>query len=266
MSATHIGMQRTPGVKRYTLPPMDSANTIRDAMTSVALLRSKAKADPALGESVAAVKRFQANRFRRCYADLLSAAEFGAASRFFLDELYGEADYAERDQQFARIAATLATVFPAAVVGTAVALSRLHLLTEQLDHQMAEHCLLQAKSAFDLDAASYLAAWRCVGRRADRQYQLESVLELGRELADLTRKPGLLFLLKLMHRPAKSAGLASLQQFLERGFEIFAMMSRSKGKVAQFLSTIETRESNWLNLMFEELPGDASNLLSSLSD
>ncbi len=235
-------------------------------MTSVALLRSKAAADSTLGEAVAAVKRFQAKRFQRYYADLLSANDFGAASRFFLEELYGETDYAQRDQQFARIAATLATVFPAAVVGTAVALSRLHLLTEQLDHQMAEHYRLQAKNAFDLDAASYLAAWQSVGRRADRQYQLESVLELGRELADLIRKPGLLFLLKLMRRPARSAGLASLQQFLERGFEIFATMSRSKGKVAQFLSTIETRESNWLDLMFEDLPKNALRSLDGLYD
>jgi hypothetical protein len=204
--------------------------------------------------AVAAVRRLQADRFRRCYADLMASRDFGAASNFFLEELYGEADYAERDQQFSRIAGTLTTVFPASVVSTAVALSQLHLLTEELDHQMAVHCLLHAKDAFSPDAASYLAAWRGVVRRSDRQHQLESVLTLGHQLADLTRKPGLALLLKLMRRPASSAGLGSLQRFLERGFETFATLARSKGKIPEFLSTIEARESDWLNSMFSSAP------------
>jgi hypothetical protein len=69
-------------------------------------------------------------------------------------------------------------------------------------------------------------------------------------LADLTRKPGVALLLKLMRRPATVAGLGSLQQFLERGFGIFADLSRSKGKVSEFLSSVERRELAWLNAMF----------------
>ncbi|MFZ4479832.1 MAG: FFLEELY motif protein, partial [Rhodoferax sp.] len=113
---------------------MDAASKIRNSMETVALLRAKAAAQPELGAAVAAIKRLQAARFRNCYADLMVSLDFGAASRFFLEELYGDADYALRDQQFARIAGTLATVFPASVVETAVALSQLHALTEELDH------------------------------------------------------------------------------------------------------------------------------------
>lgn len=230
---------------------MDAASTIRDSMQTVAGLRAKASAQPALGAAVTAVKRLQATRFRHCYSDLMESRDFGPASRFFLEELYGEADYAQRDQQFARIAGTLATVFPASVVSTAVALSQLHALTEELDHLMASYCVQHGISASNLDAASYVAAWHFVGRRADRQQQLVDVLSLGQELAVLTTKPGLALLLKLMRRPAASAGLGSLQQFLERGFAIFAALSRNKGKVHAFLSTVETRESAWLNDMFE---------------
>jgi hypothetical protein len=229
---------------------MDAAVTIRNSMEAVATLRETATADPALGAALAAVKRLQAERFRRCYADLMSSKEFGPASRFFLEELYGDADYAKRDQQFARIAGTLATVFPASVVATAVSLSQLHLLTEELDHSMAAYAVQHGAPPSDFDTASYVAAWHFVGRRTDRHQQLSSVLALGHELADLTRKPGVALLLKLMRRPASSAGLGSLQHFLERGFGIFADLSRSKGKVSEFLSTVEGRESAWLNGMF----------------
>lgn len=243
---------------------MDPAGTIRDAIASVTLLRSRAAGDSSLGLAVAAVKQLQANRFRHCYADLMAASDFGPASKFFLKELYGEADFAERDQQFARIAGTLTTVFPASVVGTAVSLSQLHLLTEELDHQMAAHCLTHARNPFNPDAESYLAAWHSVGRRSDRKHQLESVLALGHQLADLTRKPGLALLLKLMRRPASSAGLGSLQYFLERGFETFAALARSKGKVAEFLSTIEVRETVWMELMFGEDARGATSALKRL--
>jgi hypothetical protein len=230
---------------------MDHASTIRDSMETVAALRARALARPELGAAVVAVKRLQAARFRHCYADLMESKDFGAASRFFLEELYSDADFALRDQQFARIAGTLATVFPSSVVSTAVALSQLHALTEELDHAIASYCVLHTSSASELDAFVYLAAWHFVGRRADRQQQLNDVLAMGEELAVLTMKPGLSLLLKLMRRPATSAGLGSLQQFLERGFSIFAALSRSRGKVHMFLSTVERRESAWLDAMFD---------------
>ena len=230
---------------------MDPAHTIRDALNTVSVLRANAAAQPEFAAAVIAVKHLQAARFRRCYADLLESRDFGPAARFFLEELYGDADYAQRDQQFARIAGTLSTVFPASVVATAVALSQLHARTEELDHLMATYYVQHALSPSMFDAGTYLAAWRFVARRDDRQRQLVDVLALGQELSVLTRKPGLSLLLKLMRRPAASAGLGSLQQFLERGFYIFADLSRNKGKVQEFLSIVDRRESAWIKGMFD---------------
>jgi hypothetical protein len=243
---------------------MDAASAIRDSIESVSALRARAAAQPAVGLAVASVKRFQMARFRRCYGDLMVSKDFGDASRFFLEELYGDADYSTRDQQFVRIAGTLATVFPASVVSTAVLLSQLHALTEELDHSMASHFVVHALPPSGLDTATYLSAWHSVGRRSDRQQQLADVLSLGHELAGLTRKPGLALLLKLMRHPAASAGLGSLQQFLERGFGIFAELARKKGKVSEFLSTVESRESEWLGQMFDASPDRDASALAQL--
>jgi hypothetical protein len=243
---------------------MDAASTIRQSMETVATYRARAAAQPALGAAVASIKRLQAARFRHCYPDLMASKDFGPASRFFLEELYSDADFSERDAQFARIAGTLATVFPASVVETAVALSQLHALTEELDHSMASHCVQHAIAPEGLNAVSYVDAWHVVGKRADRQQQLADVLALGRELAVLTHKPGLALLLKLMRRPAASAGMGSLQRFLERGFAIFSTLSRSKGKVDEFLATVERRESAWLKGMFDNPADKEAAALSQL--
>lgn len=223
---------------------MDAAQIIRDAVARVALLRQVHAADPALGAAVHAVKVFQARRFAGTYADLLDGGTYRDAARFFLDELYGSQDYTERDAQFARIAGALQTLFPRQVVETAVSLARLHALTEELDHAMGMAWNPEAIGTPPAtEGIRYAMAWQTVGQRASRERQLEEVQELGRELARLTRFPGLRTMLRMMRTPAHAAGLASLQVFLESGFDTFSGMARQRRGVDVFLSLIQERES-----------------------
>lgn len=224
---------------------MDSAAPrIRQAMQAVLALRQQHAANPSLRTAVLEVKRFQAQRFRASYADLLQDARYRQAAVFFLDELYGDSNYERRDQQFARIANTIARLFPLAVADTAATLAEVHALTEKLDHQMAL-CWLGT------DAASlpqrYIKCWRGVADRPARQQQLQAVLHLGEELDRLTRTPGLRRLLKMMRGPAAMSGLSSLQHFLEAGFEAFADMRGS----AEFLAIVGEREAVWISSLFD---------------
>ena len=57
--------------------------------------------DPLFAERVTAVKTYQQVRFANTYADLFDDSRHAAAARFFLDELYGPHDFAQRDTQFA---------------------------------------------------------------------------------------------------------------------------------------------------------------------
>lgn len=227
---------------------MDAAETIRDAVSRVASLRQACAARPALHTAVAEVKRYQAQRFALTYADLLVTGPFQGASRFFLEELYSDRDYSQRDAQFSRIANALQTVFPKHVVATAVALAKLHALTEELDHAMG--LALMATRESDNLMRRYVHAWRSVDRRGDRDLQLSTVLMVGQELDRLTRTPGLRLLLKMMRRPAQAAGLDALQSFLEVGFDTFAQMS-GKGEGAKiFLSMIQQKESALIEMLF----------------
>ena len=229
---------------------MDAAQTIRDAVACVAALRAAAQAAPDLAASVAQVKRIQAERFERTYADILSAGPYQGAARFFVDELYSDKDFTQRDAQFSRIAGALQTFFPKHVVATAVALAQLHALIEEIDHAMGRAWLADGTGNGDDELSRYVSAWRVVGRREDRARQLGSVLEVGRELDRLTRMPGLRLTLHMMRRPARAAGLSSLQGFLESGFDTFARMSGKGEGARSFLALIQTRETALMDALF----------------
>lgn len=226
-----------------------SALQIHQALETVAFLRAQQSGDAELADASKQIKRFQAARFQATYGDLLRTPRYEPATHFFLHELYGDQDYAERDQQFARIASTIARLFPQAVVNTAAALANVHALTEQLDNDMARQWLLLLQQDSSASATQrYVDCWQLVGDRLARQRQLEVVLALGQSLNDLTKKPGLRTLLKMMRAPAAAAGLASLQKFLESGFDAFAAMRGAD----EFLALIKQREAAWIEALFAE--------------
>lgn len=229
-----------------------SAQDIHNSLEAVARFGLLRRGNAPLSAANAAIKRFQALRFQATYPDLLQSPRYQSATHFFLNELYSDKDYAERDEQFARIANTIAKLFPQSVVNTAAALAQVHALTEQLDHAMAHACMaLQSASGAEnaqINAAQYIGCWRQVASPAMRQQQLDMVLALGESLNSLTRKPGLRTLLKMMRGPATVAGLASLQKFLETGFDAFHDMRGAD----EFLRLIAKREADWIGRLFDE--------------
>jgi hypothetical protein len=212
---------------------MTSAESILAGLATVEHERSRRAADPALARRVAALKHYQQQRLRHTHADLLASARYRQAATFFLDELYGPDDFTRRDKQFARVVPGVVRLFPAEVVGTVVALSQLHALSERLDTQMAE-----AMEEDALDAAAYGRAWRAVGQADERERQVALMLQVGRSLDRHTRSRLLRASLHMMRAPARAAGLDALQRFLETGFDAFGAM----GGAEEFLNTIAERE------------------------
>lgn len=227
---------------------MQPASAIRDAVAAVSRLRAAMDGDALLRQAVRDVKKFQSRRFAGLYADLLQSSSYAAGASFFLEELYGDRDYARRDEQFARIAGAIGKFFPPQVADTAAALARLHALTEDLDVQMARVWLTQPSDVGEV--RRYALAWRELGRPEERAQQLASVLSVGQELSRLTRTPGLRTMLKLMRAPAMAGGLGDLQRFLENGFDTFAGMSRRRGAAEHFLSTLEERERGLMLVLY----------------
>lgn len=222
-----------------------AADRIRTHLATVDTLRIQARSE-GIEAAVSAVKRLQARRFRGTYADMLAHRVQGPAARFFLDELYGDHDFCERDAQFGRIAGAIERLFPEAVAELSVDLAEMHALTEALDHTMALHWLEQDPQ--EPTSKRYVHAWRATGRREARERQLGVVGHMGLELQRLTRSKSVLMMLKMMRRPAQAAGLSDLQHFLENGFAAFVEL----GDARPFLSTISARERRWIDTLFNE--------------
>jgi len=198
-------------------------------------------ADPVLAAAAVRVKAYQQRRFEATYADLLADARYAAAARFFLQELYGPHDFAQRDAQFARIVPGLVRLFPREVVDTVAHLASLHALSEELDTMMA-----RALGARAIDRAVYVELWQRVGREHDRKRQIELMHRVGLDLDAYTRNPLLRHSLRMMRGPARLAGLDALQRFLESGFDTFRAMRGAQS----FLATIVRRETALAERLF----------------
>ena len=118
-------------------PPPASVNpqgrAILGHLDVVAAERRARVADAALAGRVREVKRFQHVRFEQTYADLLAQPRYAKAARFFLEELYGPADFTARDNQFARVVPALVRLFPHEIVCTVASLADLHALSVLAD-------------------------------------------------------------------------------------------------------------------------------------
>ena len=219
----------------------EQGHHILQRLHDVASERARRAADHRLAERVSALKRYQHARFQNTYADLLSSARYGRAARFFLEDLYGPADFSQRDGQFARIVPGLVRLFPHEIVDTVVALGDLHALSEQLDTAMS-----LAISTAKLDGLSYAEAWRDVGRPEERERQIALMLAVGDALDRYTRNPLLRHSLRIMRGPARAAGVGVLQSFLENGFDTFREMQGAR----EFLDTVARRERAFAAQLF----------------
>ncbi|MDR3372083.1 FFLEELY motif protein [Rhodoferax sp.] len=226
---------------------MDASKRIRDAISRVSELRQIGSQDADLSRALSEVKGWQAKRFSNSYQDLLASPIYSGCANFFLEELYSARDYSQRDAQFAKVAVAIELTFPAQVMDIAVTLAELHQTTEELDLEMAKSWQGLGKKT---PSVRYIESWLKVGQRGKREWQLDTVLKIGWELAALTRKRSLRLLLKMMRRPAELAGLGELQVFLETGFDLFSELARNSNAVNEFIDNIRKRESQWIDDLF----------------
>lgn len=195
------------------------------------------RAPPRLAE----LKLWQAQRLQRTYADAASQPRYRAATAFFIEDLYGAKDFSSRDDAMLRIVPVMKRILPASAVETADLAIELEALSEDLDHRLAAQL-----AAGPITEKTYAQGYRAMGARAERERQIELLGSAGRHLDVFVHKPFIGQTLKLMRTPARLAGLADLQDFLERGFDAFQRMQGAD----DFLALIQRRETQILNRLF----------------
>jgi hypothetical protein len=120
-------------------------------------------------------------------------------------------------------------------------------LSLELDIAMAS--AIDAPREFtDVD---YARTYCQVQRFDDRRRQIALVAAIGARLVTLVRLPGVELALRLASAPARLAGFGELQDFLEHGFASF---KRLGGSAAEFVATVEQRETEYLQQLIASAP------------
>ncbi len=185
------------------------------------------------------LRRWQSARLARTHADLLHNPRYQPAAEFFLEELYGDRDFRQREHDLARIMPMMNRILPAGVLHTAALALELNALSYELDAEMTRLLIADGHFRHELDEAAYVAAYRCCARYELRRQQIDLVEQLGQDLEKIVRKHLIHTALKLAKTPARLAGVGELHRFLDAGFHAFRHMGADAGT---FVAIISRRE------------------------
>ncbi len=219
------------------------AARVTKQLARAAKLRSSALSNPKTAAARQRLRVWQSERLARTHADLLANPRFEEAAKFFLTDVYSVDDSSNRDAEVQRVVPMMTKFLSDAGLATAADAIELDALSEDLDAAMVAAL---GRRLTSLGAADYGQAYRKVGRRRDRERQIDLIQHLGQSLDRLTHQRFIAATLAIMRKPAKLAGLGDLQSFLERGFTAFKKMGNSD----EFLTLLVARERNVLNALF----------------
>lgn len=229
-------------------PPFSARDALTRELSRVLRLHEERSRNPILAGSLERLADWQSRRLRMTYADLAADPRYAGAVQFFQQDLYSSADYAQRDADLARVVPMLVRMLPDGVVGTVALAMELNALSQELDRVLIAR-LPRADAQFTV--AEYCKAYRRAGNFPLRRRQIKLIGEIGSALDRYVRKPFVRTALAMMRQPARLAGLAALQDFLERGMMAFHAMDGAD----EFLRTIDERETH----IMESIAGGASD-------
>ncbi|MFD0738308.1 hypothetical protein ACFQZQ_03260 [Lysobacter koreensis] len=196
------------------------------------------------------VRRWQAQRLEASFDHFLVDPKRRPAAQFFLSDVYNDHDFSRRDADIARVMPMMGKLLPGSLLATVADAIELGLLTHAFDLRLAQLLARIAPKRRKLDAELYTQAYRESGLPRLRARQIDLLARVGLGLGGALRMPGVQTLLKLSRGPARAAGLAELQGFLERGFAAFAQL----GDVRGFIAEIEQDERDIAQRLFNGHP------------
>jgi hypothetical protein len=235
---------------------MKTRTQVAELLARKQLLDTQAHADVRHNERLRELRTWQAERLSRTYADLHADPHYTQAIEFFLRDVYGPQEFAQRDRDLGRAWHYLNRALPRAACDLLARAIELHVLTAELDQALSE-----ALPAGPVSAQTYETAYRIVNRRGARAHQIDLVVAIGQDLTRLVRRPWVALALRAAHTPAHAAGLGALQDFLERGFAAFRHMSDPQA----LLQAVRERETRLMDALLNQRPLPGSEALAAKS-
>jgi hypothetical protein len=194
-------------------------------------------------ETMRAVQNWQCQRLLLSHQEMYQQKRFKPAVEFFVEELYGPKEFSQRDHDIARVVPKMANLLPEKALVSLASALHLNALSFELDFAMARKL-----HGLTIDRDSYAQAYRECNNQVLRQQQINYILTLGRDLANVVQMKGITTLLVLSRKPAKLAGVIALHEFLEHGFKAFKKL----GEVDDFVIPVVNFEQALLTQLFDK--------------
>jgi len=116
--------------------------------------------NPELASALLHLGRWQSLRLRNTYADLEQTPRYATAMKFFEEDLYGGADFAQRDADLVKVVPAMKRLMPANVIDTVAVAVELNALSQDLDRAVVDALGSRAQT---FSVADYCTAYRRAG-------------------------------------------------------------------------------------------------------
>lgn len=203
-----------------------------------------------LDPQLALVRAFQARRIAQTYSDFMAQKQYAPVMQFFLEDLYSDRDFTQRDHDAERAHNFAQKFVPANMLQLATDTIDLNRLTNALDVTLRDVLVRELNFQDNLTPELYAEAYRRSNNAAERELQIELlVLVMG----DAAKTAHMLLTgpaLKLAKGPAHAAGWDEMYAFLERGYHAFSHVKKPR----VILDAIRTRETEFMRQLLQPPP------------
>ncbi len=203
-----------------------------------------------LNPKLALLRVWQSQRLARTYADLLDQPRYNPACRFFLEDIYAERDFSQRDHDLETMYDFMRRFVPDAVSRPAALTIKLHRMTDMLDQKLLDVLVNQLDVTDSITVEQYAEAYRRCNNYTERVEQIDAIIEICEHIDGIVRNPITGPALSIAKRPLRGAGYGEVVTFLERGYDSFKRMHGSR----HFRQTLRDRELDALDRMYARDP------------
>ena len=191
--------------------------------------------DPALAVQLMAVQAWQKERMQQTHRVLFARPKHQLMADYFLNRLYGGADFSILAAQFDRVllkAHKIEKVIPTGAVHTGTLGVELAVLAIELDEQLAQLLLQQQTS--QITEQVMLAAYLQADQAAQRQHQMALLNELGAKLDQYVRSFMVQTAFKMAKNTAYKHGFAPVYDFTAEGFAAMKSLDSAQSFIHAF--------------------------------
>lgn len=213
--------------------------------------------NPALAAQLAAVQAWQKNRMQHTHRELFAQPEHQLMAHYFLNRLYGGADFEILADQFERVllkAHKIEKIVPASAVHTGTLGIELAVLAIELDEQLAKLLLLRPTEPITDEIM--LDAYLDADQAERRQHQMAVLNELGLKLDKYVRSLMIQTAFKLAKNTAYKHEFAPVYDFTAEGFAAMKSLDSAAG----FIEAFTQAECEIIQRVHQQLPDPFARL------